>query len=236
MSKSDTSSIDSTTNSVTHLIANTHCIVCGIAFERARRGKLYCSSRCKQFGYNHRTEISQVLSEQERAINPKPLVFLIDDFNKYDKRQKMLKRYRELQKKKLQWESANQEILYRDKLNLPIGIYLWDSVSKKLTDDQENEFYNVETELEEELYDLVPKELSLEQWSFIKSLHPALDEIPFFELVCSLSTDFFRQLSLSESDAKTNGMNLVIKNKFMNHCNLIATGEIKFVKQEVADD
>jgi hypothetical protein len=33
-------------------VLNTHCIVCGVEFPRKRSGKLYCSSRCKQFGYN----------------------------------------------------------------------------------------------------------------------------------------------------------------------------------------
>lgn len=57
------------------LILNTHCIVCGTAFQVARMSKLYCSPRCKQIGHNHKEEISQKLATRERGVNPKPLSF-----------------------------------------------------------------------------------------------------------------------------------------------------------------
>ena len=55
--------------------------------------KLYCSNRCKQFGYNHKTEINQALAASERGINQKPIFFFIDEYSSMNKKQKMLKRY-----------------------------------------------------------------------------------------------------------------------------------------------
>src|SRR4051794_24989605 len=103
--KLDTDSNDSShnldTNSVTLNVANTHCIVCGSAFEPARKGKLYCSPRCKQFGYYHKFEISQVISAREMAINPKPISFFIEDYIEYNKKQKLVRRYANLKRKNL---------------------------------------------------------------------------------------------------------------------------------------
>jgi hypothetical protein len=111
--------------------------------------------------------------------------------------------------------------------------YLFDTyVRKKLTEDEEGELYDIETVLDERLIDLAPKELSLEQWSFIKSLHPSVDNLSFFEIVCSLSKQFLSQLSLSSDEINSNSEHLLIKNKFRNHCNLIASGVIKFQKRQ----
>lgn len=231
--RSVTTNNHSDTNSVTPTLLNTHCIVCGKAFQVARMSKLYCSARCKQFGYNHKTEITQALASRQKGINPKPMIFLIDDFTLYDKIQKRIKRFRELAKKRFTWESIDQEIRLRQKIDLPVNDYLWNSyISKKLTENEENELSNNENELEEHVIDLDLKELSLEQWSFIKSLHETLDELAFLRFVSSLSKEFLGQLNYSEKTTSGNNEYLVIKNKFVNHCNLIATGIIKFEKKE----
>jgi predicted nucleic acid-binding Zn ribbon protein len=227
---------DPDTKSVTPSILNTHCIVCGSAFETARAGKLFCSPRCKQFAYNHKSEIIQALEKRDRGISPKPLTFFIDDFFRYDNMQRMLRRYRELKKKNSDWESANQELKTRNQMQVHISSYLIDSyVGKKLTEEEDSELYNAETELDDEIIELNPRELSIEQWSFIKSLHPSLDELSFFSLVSSMSKEFLNQLKLSESESKQGGY-VTIKNKFINHCNLIATGVIKFGKREEPKD
>jgi hypothetical protein len=219
------------TKSVTTKLINTHCIVCGSGFQAARVGKLYCSPRCKQFGYNHKAEIAQLLSDKKKSINPEPAIYFLDDFTEYNKKQKMLRKLKELRRKKRQWESADQEIGIRQKIGSPVSDLLWNQyIGKRLTEDEDGELYEAEMELEEQLYELIAPELSIEQWSFIKSLYSSLDEISFLELVSSLSSDFLQQLNLDEEDKK-NGINLMIRNKFINHCNLIVAGTIKFEKK-----
>lgn len=143
------------TNLVTALTRNTHCIVCGTAFPIARMSKLYYSHRCKQFGYNHKHEISQALVTRERAINPKPLSFFIDEYTAYNKTQKLHKRYRDLEKKRLSWEEANQELLLKQKYGLTASNYLSDQFTrKKLTDDDEGELYEAERILPEDIHSL----------------------------------------------------------------------------------
>jgi len=231
-----TKSNNSITNSVIHILGNTACIVCGTAFQAARVGKIYCSPRCKQFGYNHKDQISRSLKAKSIGILAKPQIFFIEDFNSYTKNQRILKTFRELSKKKQRWELANQELKEKERLEMPISNYFLESYSnKKLTENEETDLYNAETELDEQIIDLNPKELNIEQWSFIKSLYPSLDNISFFELVCSLSVDFLSQLTISEESNIKNLDKLVIKNKFLNHCNLIASGVINFKKQIVGE-
>ena len=83
----------SDTNTVTNNLRNSHCIICGKPFNTARMGKLYCSTKCKQFGYNHKDIINQPANICGTGINAKPQTFYIDEFQFYNKRQKMLKRY-----------------------------------------------------------------------------------------------------------------------------------------------
>jgi predicted nucleic acid-binding Zn ribbon protein len=230
--KLDTIKDNSVIKSVKAFIANTHCIVCGTAFQTARTGKMYCSSRCKQFGYNHKQRINQLISDRNRSINPSSMSFSIDEFNLYNKKQKMLRKLKELSRKKKHWESVDQEIGLRQKIGSPVSDLLWNHyISRRLSEDEDGELYEAEMELEEHLHELIAPELSIEQWSFIKSLYSSLDEISFLELVSSLSSDFFQQLTL-ENEEKKNEVNLMIRNKFINHCNLIATGVIKFEKKE----
>lgn len=232
--QSDTISQEPDTKSVTTSILNTHCTVCGKPFQKARASKLYCSNRCKQYGHNHRSEIRQVLKVREEGINRRPLTFFIDDYVRYDNMQKMLRRYRELKKKSSYWQSKEQEIHYRQRLQLPIPDYLFDSyASRKLSEEEDFELDNAETELDEKIIYLNPRELSIEQWSFVKALHPSLDELSFFRVASCLSREFFDQLNLSEAQSKRSEY-VVIKNKFINHCNLIATGVIKFEIREQA--
>jgi hypothetical protein len=204
----------------------------GLAFQAARVGKLYCSTRCKQFGYNHKSEISEMLVARDRGINKKAIVFFIDDYAEFDRMQKMLKRFRQLRDKRKSWISADQEMTQREKLGLSISTYLFESYAKnKLSTDEEFEVYQLEMDLDERLLELVPKELSVEEWSFIKSLQPALDNIAFFEFVCSLSKQFLAQLSLTADDKEDYSDRTLIKHKFINHCNLIGEGTIRFEKR-----
>jgi len=217
------------TNSVTLILQNTNCIVCGKPFPVARMGKLYCSSRCKQFGVNHKEKINQALAARKKGINPRPMTFFIDDFTKYDKTRNNIKRYKELERKNSVWNSIDQEIKIKNNIGLPIRDHLWNSYSRdRLTEGEEVEYSTLSREVDEEMLDLKLRELSLEQWSFLKSLYPDHDEIGFYKFVSSISREFIDQLSLYEMESVKNKEYFVIKNKYVNHCNLIAEGIIQF--------
>jgi hypothetical protein len=199
-------------------------------------GKLYCSAKCKQFGYNHKDKIFQASNISGTGINAKPQTFYLDEFQFYDKRQKMLKRYKELMHKQTQRELAESEISNCNKAGIQPTNYTWQNyVSKKLTDNEENELYELENDIEDEIKSLTLKEISIEQWSFIKSLYPDIEGIFLCELIPSLSKDYFSQLNLSPANRNTNE-SVTIKNKYINHCNLIADGVIKFIKMPVNDE
>ena len=220
------------TNPVTTSLRNSHCIICGKPFDIERMGKLYCSAKCKQFGYNHKEKLFQGSNIDGKGINAKPQSFYLDDFLFYDKRQKMLKRYKELMYKKAQRELAENEISNCTKAGIEAKTYTWQNyTSKKLTETEENELYEIENDLEDEIRSLNLKEISLEQWSFIKSLYPDIQGISLCELIASFSTDYFSQLNLNPANHYTNE-NVTIKNKYINHCNLIADGLIRFVKMD----
>ena len=225
------------TNSVTHLLINTRCIVCGTAFPMARAGKLYCSSRCKQFGYNHRSEICQALIRRERGINPTPITFYIDDYNDYITIQRMVKRFKELDKKRKDWDAINQEIKLSENAGIPIRNYTWERyVRDKLTGEEESELYHYQCNLDEYIQELNLKELSIEQWSFIKHQHSDLDRNGFFLFSSTLSGEFMNQLKLREAGSEIDDQFFAIRNKFINHCNLIAEGIIKFVNKEESNE
>ncbi len=222
------------TNSVTPMLINTHCIVCGTAFPMARAGKLYCSSRCKQFGYNHKSQIFQTLTAREKGIRPTPVSFYIDDFNDYSKTQKMVKRYKELEKKRREWDVVNQEIKLCDNAGISVRNSTWDHYAReKPTEEDQSELYHYECNLEDDTKGLNLKDLSIEQWSFIKYQQPGLDRSAFFLFSSTLSREFMDQLRLGE--VEIDNQLYTIRNKFVNHCNLIAEGIIKFVVKDEED-
>lgn len=225
----------SDTDTVTPFHRNSHCIICGTPFTTARMGKFYCSAKCKQFGYNHKEKIFQSKNIAGTGINAKPQTFYLDEFQFYDKRQKMLKRYKELSYKQTKWELAENEIRNCDKLGIQANNYTWERfATKKLTENEEGELYDIEMEIEDEIKPLNLKEISIEQWSFIKSLYPSFEGITLCELINSFGNSFFSQLNLGPAGRNANG-NVTIKNKFINHCNLISEGVIRFVKMPAND-
>jgi predicted nucleic acid-binding Zn ribbon protein len=225
------------TKSVTHEIANTHCIICGTAFPVVRVGKLYCSNKCKQFGYNHKDRVQMIWEIRESGISRTPISFFIDDYDEYNRFQRWSKRYKELEKKKREWDAINQEIKLSQNAGLPVRNYAWDNYVKgKLTGDEEGEHYGIKCEFDEDILELNLRELSIEQWSFLKSQQPALDNKAFLQFSSSLSREFMEQLRLKENDPKSNSQYYLIVNKFINHCNLIAEGIIRFIKRDEVDE
>jgi hypothetical protein len=223
---------DSDTKSVILIRRNTHCAVCNKQFEVARVGKLYCSHRCKQFGFNHKNEIQEILKIRMLEYNPEIISFFIDDYVLYNKRQITLKRFKELEKKKLEWECINTEILQKQKLGIHVDEYSFAKYARyKLTENEEFELYNAESELDENFLMLQSKELSLEQWSFIKFKYSVIDDNSLFEIISSLSKEYLDQLTIKENSDSKNNLGFRIKNEFIEHCNLIANGKVQFVKK-----
>ena len=227
-----TSDNTSVTNSVTATLKNSHCIICGNAFQTARTSKLYCSPKCKQYGYNHKEKISSLLPNTINGINQKPQSFYIDDFTLFDKRAKRVKRYRELKRKESSRDSKVSEINLRQRIGLSVSDYTWNSyASNQLTENEEGEIYDIESEVDEEILSIKLEEVSLEEWSFIKSLYPQLDELSFYRTISSLGHEFLRELNLRPLNPKERSEHSLIKNKFINHCNLIAEGKIMFISK-----
>jgi len=224
-------------NSVTPTISNTCCIVCGGSFHTPRNGKLYCSTRCKQYGYNHKDRIYKFLEMRIRGINPTPISFCIDDYNDYCTTQRMVKRFKELDKKRKDWDAISQEIKLSENAGVPIRNSAWDRfVRDKLTGEEESELYHYQCNLDEYVQELNLKELSIEQWSFIKHQHPELKRNEFFLFLSSLGREFMDQLRIREADSEIDNQIFIIRNKFINHCNLIAEGIIKFDKNPEVEE
>jgi hypothetical protein len=222
-------------NSVTTLVRNSSCIVCGTAFPIARAGKLYCSTRCKQFGFYHRNEINQTIEERQKGISQKEILFFIDDYADYCRIQKMAKRFKELEKKRKEWDEVKQEIKLSDNAGVPIRNYTWDKyVREKLTAEEENELCSIVQGVNEDILDLHLKELSIEQWSFLKSLQIEMTGEAFFRYSSSISKEFLNQLRLEESGSEHDNQIFIIRNKFINHCNMIAEGIVRILKRDEA--
>ena len=158
----------------------------------------------------------------------RPVIFILDDYLRYKNLTKSLKRYHELDRKRGYWEGIDKDI----KLFRQLGLHPGDSrlnswVTGKLTDNEEGEIYNLETELDEDILGLTLKDLSIEQWSFVKTLYPNLDERGLNEVISGLSKEFMGQLNMRETDLTANMEFRVIKSQYVNHCKtLIAHSNI----------
>jgi hypothetical protein len=199
-------------DSVTVLpIKNSRCIICGSTFSRDRAGKLYCSSRCRQTAYYHKDRIALLRESHSAGINAQLLTFLIKDYKKYLHYRDKIKEYKRLQSQFRHVEEGSQawEMLY----NSPNSALTWErkAIPKKI-------------------FELNIPYLSIEQWSFIKSLYPEMSPVNLIEFVCSLNRDFIDQLnsSVEGNNAKHTSNNFPIKNKYLHHLNKIVSGEVKF--------
>jgi hypothetical protein len=208
---------------------NTHCIICGNPFHIARTSKLYCSSRCKQYGYYHKENIYTDKLDP-KSTNENMLSFYLDEFSLFEKTARMIKKHRELKRKSVIKDSIDYEIYMRQKTGLNVSDLIWESyISNQLTESENEEINEIEKELHEEILSLNLREITLEQWSFIRSLYDEIDEISFYRIISSLGKEFMSELNLRPIEPKEKCENTVIKNRFIKHCNLIAEGKIKFI-------
>ena len=116
----------------------------------------YIALRCKQFGYNHKGKISLIINSKTLTVSPKPISFMLNDYIEYDKTQKRLKRYHELDRKHKKWEAIEQEINVKSKLGLQISNYTMNSyASDRLTESESFEHYEIEQEFDQAVLDQI---------------------------------------------------------------------------------
>lgn len=192
-------------------IKNSRCIICGSTFTRDRAAKLYCSSKCRQTAYYHKDRIAVLRVSHSAGIHAQLLTFSIKEYKKYISYRDRIKEYRRLQSQFRHVEEGSQawEMLY----NSPNSALTWERKA-----------------IPQKIFDLNIPYLSIEQWSFIKSLYPEMNPVDLIEFVCSLNRDFIDQLNTSNevSNAKNALKYFPIKNKYLHHLNKIVSGEVKF--------
>lgn len=214
---------------VKNSVIKTHCIVCNSAFLKPRAGKLYCSNSCKQFGYNHKelktAAMIPTLERKNRAIQK----FSLKDYARYIEMNADLKRYKELLKRNERFQEQERTMLLKSQMGIEIKQdYVFTHYLLQLN---EAEFYDFQ-DLEFHFLDLRnsdPPYLSLEQWCFIKKLFNKLDDWEFLALTCQLSKDYIQQLNLRPFDPQASNELSIMKKRYVNHCNDITEGVIRFV-------
>ena len=76
-------------------IRNSHCTICGKAFNSPRAAKFYCSSKCKQFAYYHKKEIT-LLKHTEKGLNSTLENLNLKDYNWYINTYSKVTEYKDL--------------------------------------------------------------------------------------------------------------------------------------------
>jgi hypothetical protein len=200
------------TESITSLkIKNTHCIICGKGFKKERAAKLYCSPSCRQSAYYHKDKIAAIRLSSYQGSNNKILSFSIEEYKRYKDYRRRLIDYRNLEKKFPQFDVGTKE---------------WNLINKN-----ENCGLTIaRKKIPARILNLKPPYLSIEQWSFLKSLYPDLNTIEFIDFVCSLSEEFFCELSTLQPENKRDitDISFPIRNKYIHYCRKIVNGEVKF--------
>jgi len=226
---SDEKSIKRSNSSVNNSLLKTHCIVCNTLFTKPRVGKLYCSNRCKQFGYNHKQLMpGKKEVEFEKKNQSKKKVFL-EDYSYYLQMNNKLKRFKELSRRNEKFKEEERKMNNRIALGLPLNhdYYSTSNMILELNSDELDELENLEVQLSQ-FINLESHCLTIEQWSYFKLLYSKLDKDSFFLTICQFSKDYINQLNFHPLDPDLVDGNLSIKEKYILHCNEIAQGRIQF--------
>jgi len=216
-------------DSVSISVVKTHCIVCNSEFAKPRAGKLYCSNRCKQFGYNHKQINIPVLQPGNEQIKRTKRKFLLEDFAFYVEKYNKLKRYKELVKRNEKFKDEEKKEHVRNSLGFQRNLenaysyHLYELdheeiVELEILESDLNEFKNFES-----------PNLSIEQWCFFKSLFKNLDNESLFITISQFSKEYIQMLKLTTNIENGSNVNLTINKKFIIHCNEITDGLIRFI-------
>ncbi len=215
-------------NKGTFSMINTHCIVCKTPFNKARSSKLYCSGRCKQFGYNHKDELSKMRDSASINEKNKCIKLFQEDYEAYLMNFQKVKRYKELFKRNQKFI----EEMKKSDLRQEMGInYNYENIVSfrylELDNQEVKEMMKLKKDLKE-LASLEPTYITIEQWSFLKILHKNIENRVLFKLISNYSKEYIQELSLSvtneDIDTKSN-----TKQRFVIHCNNLTEGFVRIL-------
>ena len=215
-------------NSVKKSSLKTQCIVCNTLFTKPRVGKMYCSNRCKQFGYNHKGSERKITLLNDEPKTFKKRRININEYFCYREMVEQIKRFKELTRRNCRFEDEDIKIRLRQNMGIPQSPE--SIILNNVCQLREDELYELEILKDKvsnfENYEI--QNLSLEKWSFFKIMNPKLDFENLFKLICQFSNEYISQLSFTALDPKETVNNLGIKEKYIEHCNAISEGTIKF--------
>ncbi len=181
-------------------IRNTTCIVCGEGFSTPRAGKLFCSSKCKQFSFYHKDTI-KALQQSKKGIDNSIVKLSFKEFENYDKTISKVTElndlFRRQNSKYLDFDNIHEE-----RMNILI---------KALPD---------------YLRTMKLQRLSIEEWSFFKVLYPQLGKEDFFKIISSFGYSFLERLRGTEHSKFKND---IVRNEFESHLRKIVEGKILFI-------
>jgi hypothetical protein len=216
------------TNSVKKSVLKTHCIVCNSLFTKPRVGKMYCTNRCKQFGYNHKGLLKGITLANEQQKPVKKRRININEYFFYREMVEQIKRFKELTRRNCRFEEENMKIQLRENMGIPQSPE--SIILNNVCQLREDELDELEI-LKDKVYNFSNFEiqnLSLEKWSFFKIMNPKLDFENLFKLICQFSSEYISQLNFVALDSDETINNLGIKKKYIDHCNAINEGIIQF--------
>jgi hypothetical protein len=216
-------------DSVFNSVLKTNCIVCNTAYLKPRVGKLYCSNRCKQFGYNHKERKLEQLPETNKEVRRTQRRFLLKDYAYFVEMNVKLKRYRELSKRFEKFKDEEKRMY----LEREYGIQsdqrnAFNYYQYQLNESELYEFETLQDELE--MYkNLEPQNLTIEQWCFFKALFKKMPNENLFTIICQFSKDYIKQLNIMPMDLESTSEQINIKRNYLYLCNEITDGVIQFL-------
>lgn len=209
-------------------VLRTNCIVCNTAYIKPRVGKLYCSNRCKQFGYNHK-EIKLIESHEEpKKVRRNTKKFWLSDYAYFVEMNVKLKRFRDLLRRFDKFKDEEKRMY----LEREYGIQseqrnAFNYFQYQLSESEHDELETLQDEME--LYkNLEPQNLSIEQWCFFKALFNKMENEKLFTTICQFSKEYISQLNILPIDLENTSEQINIKKKYLIHCNEITEGIIQF--------
>jgi hypothetical protein len=215
-------------NSVKKSFLKTECIVCNTLFTKPRVGKMYCSNRCKQFGYNHKGSEKKInlLNEEPKTFKKRRIN--INEYFCYREMVEQIKRFKELTRRNYRFEEEDIKIRLRENMGIPQSpeSIILNNVCQ-LREDELDELEILKDKVSN-FANFEIQNLSLEKWSFFKIMNPKLDFENLFKLICQFSSEYISQLSFTALDPEETVDNLGIKKKYIEHCNAISEGIIQF--------
>jgi hypothetical protein len=185
-----------------HIIRNSACVACGAAFKRPRAGKLYCSPRCKQFAYYHKSDVAE-MQDAKKGLNSLPEKINLKEYESYLKMWNNASEYFKLKKRK-------------------------DSEYLSFEPPDAKRFKQLEKRLPQYIKQLDMPHLSIENWSYLRLLFPALGTDEFIKVISNLEQSFFENLIPVEANTRATEKTNPIKAVYQNHLLKIVEGKITF--------